>query len=113
MKTYLNIALLTATMAVGSVAVAAGSQTFGFESTIDYPQNMQVESNAPALTRAEVVAQIPARSVNTGEMLNYPSNVQNGNATTALTRDSVRSDLSHAMANGYNSNRGLQYPGVL
>lgn len=89
MKVYLNIAALAATM-LAAPAFAA--------------------SSAPALTRAEVVSQIPAQGTAWGGAIDYPQGYASSNAP-ARTRADVRAELAQAVASGTRPSGSIDYPG--
>lgn len=107
MKAYLNISLIAATMIVSSSVMAADM----LGEMIDYPTNVAQPSNAPALTRAEVVAQIPASGVTLGEMIDYPQGYQVVSNVPSRTRAEVRNELIAAINNGTAPTGGIDYPG--
>ncbi|MBU4610217.1 DUF4148 domain-containing protein [Achromobacter sp. GG226] len=111
MKNVLTISLLSATMLAG--------QAFAAPSTIgempDYPANVMVKSNAPAKTRAEVVAELqatPVTGTELGDMPDYPQAYQHASAAPAKTRAEVRAELNQAVADGTMLSSGIDYPGA-
>lgn len=86
MKVYLNIAALAATM-LAAPAFAA--------------------SSAPALTRAEVVSQIPAEGTAWGEAIHYPQGYAMTNNARALTRAEV---VAQIPAEGTPWGGAIDYP---
>lgn len=106
MKVYLNIAALAATM----LAAPAFADTSTLGGMIDYPQNVAQPSSAPALTRAEVIAQIPAQGTPWGGAIDYPQGYATSNAP-ARTRADVRAELAQAVASGTRPSGSIDYPG--
>ena len=106
MKAYLNIAALAATMI--AAPALADFDTRG--EMLDYPANVSQPSNAPAYSRAEVIAQIPARGVALGEAIDYPAGYSVMTNAPARTRAEVRADLADAVASGKRLAGGITYP---
>jgi|SRR5690606_20715293 len=107
MKSYLNIAALAATM----FAAPAFSASAIDGSHILYPQNIAQVSNAPALSRAAVVAQIPAQGVPSGDVIHYPEGFAKASSAPARTRAEVQAELAQAVASGTRLTGGIDYPG--
>nr|MBF0685246.1 DUF4148 domain-containing protein [Pseudomonas sp.] len=106
MKAYLNIAALAATM----IAAPAFADFDTRGEMIDYPANVSQPSNAPAYSRADVVAQIPAGGVPLGEALEYPAGYSVMTNAQPRTRAEVRAELADAVASGTRFTGGITYP---
>lgn len=107
MKSYLNISLLAATMIAGS-AFAAELEVH--RNMHFYPQNMMQASSAPALSRAQVVSQIPATGASMVSETAYPLDVQVPSNASGLTREQVKAELAAAQANGTFMIGTINYP---
>lgn len=111
MKNLLTISLISATMLAGQAMAAPSS----IGEMPEYPANVMVKSNAPAKTRAEVVAELqatPITGTELGEMPGYPQDYQHAWTGQGKTRAQVQAELAQASADGTALTGGIDYPGA-
>ncbi|GAA5235733.1 DUF4148 domain-containing protein [Verticiella sediminum] len=112
MKAVAKISFVAATMFAG--AAFAGQSLLG--ELPDYPEGVAVTSNAPAKTRAQVLAELnnaPFNGVELGEMPDYPQGylAAQQQQLPGKTRAEVRAELAQAAGNGNVRSGGIDYPG--
>lgn len=80
---------------------------------VTYPVGFGVASNAPALTRAEVRAQLTFEHAEAtrGEMPEYPVGISLEHTRAPLTRAQVNQELAEAVTHPAYQNVETDYPG--
>ncbi len=109
MKKLLTISFISATVLAGQVMAAPNTNG----EMPEYPANVMVKSNAPAKTRAEVVAELnaaPIRGTELGEMPDYPQGYQTQVAGPTKTRAQVLAELNATPVTGNELGEMPDYP---